>query len=41
MQPNLQDFTVDFQGCNRQFDWLGIPLVSDKTDKHKSNLRQL
>ena len=36
MQPTLQDFTVDFQGCNRQFDWLGILLVCNKSDKHKA-----
>ena len=34
MRATLQDFTVDIQGCNRQFDWLEISLVYDKIDKH-------
>ena len=26
--------TVEFYGANRQFDWLGLSLVYDKSDKH-------
>ena len=34
LQTGSQDFTVDFQGANRQFDWIEISLVHDKSDKH-------
>ena len=34
LQTGVQDFTVDFQGANRQFDWIEISLVYDKRDKH-------
>ena len=34
LQTGVQDFTVDFQGANRQFDWIEISLVYDKSDKH-------
>ena len=34
IQAGSQDFTVDFQGANRQFDWIEISLVHDKSDKH-------
>ena len=34
LQVGSQDFTVDFQGANRQFDWIEISLVHDKSDKH-------
>ena len=30
LQASSQDFTVDFQGANRQFDWIEISLVYDK-----------
>ena len=33
LQAGSQDFTVDFQGANRQFDWIEISLVYDKSDK--------
>ena len=33
LQTGVQDLTVDFQGANRQFDWLEILLVYDKSDK--------
>ena len=36
LQAGSQDFTVDFQGANRQFDWIEISLVYDKSDKHSS-----
>ena len=29
-----QEFTVDFKGCERQFDWLKNSLVYDKNDKY-------
>ena len=28
---------IDFLGSNRQFDWLEISMVYDKTDKHTNN----
>ena len=34
LQAGSQDFTVDFQGANRQFDWIEIALVYDKSNKH-------
>ena len=34
MQIASQDFTIDFLGSNRQFDWIEISLVYDKSDKH-------
>ena len=34
LQAGSQDFTVDFQGANRQFDWIEISLVYDKSNKH-------
>ena len=34
LQAGSQEFTVDFKGCERQFDWLEISLVYDKSDKH-------
>ena len=30
----LPEFTVDFKGRERQFDWLEICLISGKIDKH-------
>ena len=33
LQAGSQDFTVDFQGANRQFDWIEISLIYDKSDK--------
>ena len=34
LQAGSQDFMVDFQGANRQFDWIEISLVYDKSNKH-------
>ena len=34
LQAGSEDFTVDFQGANRQFDWIEISLAYDKSDKH-------
>ena len=34
MKASLQELTVDFKGCNRQFDWLEVSLVYNKSDKH-------
>ena len=34
LQTGTQDFSVDFIGVNRQFDWIEISLVFDKSDKH-------
>ena len=33
-QAGSQEFTEEFQGCDRQFDWLKISLLYDKSDKH-------
>ena len=32
LQVGCQEFTVDFDGCKRQLDWLEISLVSDKNN---------
>ena len=29
-------FDIDFLGANRQFDWLELSLVYDKSDKHNT-----
>ena len=34
MQIGSQIFNIYFLGANRQFDWLEIPLVYDKSNKH-------
>ena len=34
LQAGSQEFTVDFKGCDRQFEWLKISLLYDKSDKH-------
>ena len=34
LQPGSQEFTVDFKSSDRQFDWLEISLLYDKSDKH-------
>ena len=34
LQAGSQEFTVDFKGSDRQFDWLEISLLYDKSDKH-------
>ena len=34
LQLGSQDFSVDFRGANRQFDWIEISLVYDKSDIH-------
>ena len=31
-----ESINIDFLGANRQFDWLEISLVFDKSDKHTS-----
>ena len=36
LQTGLQEFAVDFKNCERQFDWLEISLVWDKSDKHST-----
>ena len=33
MQVGSQKFTVDFKGCDRQYDWLEISPVSNKSNK--------
>ena len=37
IQASSQEFTVSLKGCNRQFDWLEVSLVYDKSDKHLTN----
>ena len=34
LQAGSQEFTVDFKGCDRQFDWLETSLLYDKSNKH-------
>ena len=34
LQAGSQEFTVEFKVCDRQFDWLEISLLFDKSDKH-------
>ena len=34
LQAGSQEFTFDFKGCDRQFDWLKISLLYDKSNKH-------
>ena len=34
LQIGSEEFEVDFKGCKRQFDWLKISLVYEKSDKH-------
>ena len=34
MQVGSQEFTADVKRCNRQFDWLEISLIYDKSDKY-------
>ena len=34
LQAGSQEFTVDFKVCDRQFDWLEISILYDKSDKH-------
>ena len=34
LQTGSQEFTVDFKGCDRQFVWLKITLLYDKSSKH-------
>ena len=34
LQAGYQKFTMDFKGCNRQFDWLKISLLYNKSIKH-------
>ena len=33
-QVGSQEFDVDFKGCERQFDWLEISVVYDKSNNH-------
>ena len=37
MQMGSQNFTVDFLGPDRKFDWIEISLVYDKIDKYLTN----
>ena len=34
LQAGPQEFTVEFKVCDRQFDWLEISLLYNKSDKH-------
>ena len=34
LEAGSQEFTVDFKGCDRHFDWLEISLLYDKSDSH-------
>ena len=34
IQKGSDSLNVEFLGANRQFDWIEIPIVPDKSDKH-------
>ena len=34
IQKASDSLNVEFLGANRQFDWIEIPIVPDKSDKH-------
>ena len=36
MNVGTQSIKVNFQGANRQFGWLEISLVYDKSDQHQT-----
>ena len=36
IQKGLDSLNIEFLGANRQFDWIEISIVPDKSDKHKT-----
>ena len=36
IQKGSESFNVEFLGSNRQFDWLELSIVPDKSNKHKT-----
>ena len=36
IQKGSESLNVEFLGANRQFDWIEISTVPDKSDKHKT-----
>ena len=36
IQKGSESLNVEFLGANRQFDWIEISIVPDKSDKHKT-----
>ena len=34
IQKGSDSLNVEFLGANRQFDWIEMPIVPDKSDKH-------
>ena len=34
MDGGSQELTVDFKGCNRQFDWTEVSLIYNKSNKY-------
>ena len=35
IQKGSDSLNVEFLGANRQFDWIEISIVPDKSDKHR------
>ena len=35
IQKGLDSLNIEFLGANRQFDWIEISIVPDKSDQHK------
>ena len=36
IQKGLDSLNIEFLGANRQFDWIEISIVPDKSDQHKT-----
>ena len=36
IQKDLDSLNIEFLGANRQFDWIEISIVPDKSDQHKT-----
>ena len=36
IQKGSDSLNIEFLGANRQFDWIEISIVPDKSDKHKT-----
>ena len=37
IQKGSDSLSVEFLGANRQFDWIEISIVLDKSDKHSAS----
>ena len=38
IQKGSDSLNIEFLGANRQFDWIEISIVPDKSDKHTTNI---